>query len=190
MSMLPIEHLTLAMEDRACEVARVSRGSENMTIRFGGQPRAELLEMLSEAGVRLNAHAETLLFDPMFDHPAEHIIDVAIRSVLELGLPDGGTLSQVFEAGRSNGLDVVPLVAGPYVRLAFTQQAQAPDSVLSGGRAPSGSIHIASRPPREDVEYPKGFYLRVVDGESWLRGYRCDGDYVFEPEQRFLFACA
>jgi len=64
------------------------------------------------------------------------------------------------------------------------------DSVLSAGRAPSGSIKIASQPLSDDVEYPKGFSLRVVDGELWLRGYRCDDSYVFEPEQNFLFASA
>ena len=32
--------------------------------------------------------------------------------------------------------------------------------------------------------YPKGFYLRVVDDEVWLRGYRCDDTYEWGPEQR------
>ncbi|MHA7281768.1 hypothetical protein [Arthrobacter sp. TMS2-4] len=49
------------------------------------------------------------------------------------------------------------------------------------------AIHIASEPVSEDVEYPKGFYLRIVDGQSWLRGYRCDATYVWSPEQRVAF---
>ncbi|WP_192796768.1 hypothetical protein [Serinicoccus kebangsaanensis] len=47
-----------------------------------------------------------------------------------------------------------------------------------------GSIHVASEPLSEDEAYPKGFYLRVVDDEPWLRGYRCDDSYEWGPEQR------
>ena len=36
-----------------------------------------------------------------------------------------------------------------------------------------------SVPLRADHDYPKGFYLRVVDGVTWLRGYRCDDEYVW-----------
>lgn len=53
----------------------------------------------------------------------------------------------------------------------------------SAGRAPSGALHIASEPLSDDEAYPKGFYLRVVDGETWLRGFRCDDTYEWGPEQ-------
>lgn len=158
-----------------------------MFVSFGGHSRPELLEMLSSAGVRTNEYAQTLLKNPVFDQPAKSAIRVLERSVENLGLLEGGTLSEIFEAAVSQGLDVVPLVAAPYIRIALSNQAQASDAVLSGGRVPSGSVTIASYPPSVDEEYPKGFYLRIVDGESWLRGYRCSDDYVFEPVSRFLF---
>lgn len=79
-------------------------------------------------------------------------------------------------------LELCPPATGPYLRLAVTSQSQAPDSVLSAGRAPSGALHVLSAPLSEDHEYPKGFYLRVVDGVSWLRGYRCDDEYRLPPE--------
>ncbi|WP_192498537.1 hypothetical protein [Ornithinimicrobium pratense] len=41
-----------------------------------------------------------------------------------------------------------------------------------------------SEPLGDDAAYLKGFYLRVVDGEAWLRGYRCDDTYEWGPEQR------
>jgi hypothetical protein len=66
-------------------------------------------------------------------------------------------------------------------------QANAPNSVLSAGRGPAGALHVASEPVSEDVEYPKGFYLRVVDGQAWLRGYRCDNTYVWAPDQWLAF---
>lgn len=166
----------------------VSGSLESVTLAYGGHSRAELLTMLSAAGVRLNAHAQTLLSDLAFDEP-ERSMRLALRSVADLGLAEGGTLSDVFEAGRDQGLQLVPLIAAPYVRLALEAQEQAPDSELSQGRAPTGSIHIASKPVSADAEYPKGFYLRVVDGEPWLRGYRCDERYVFEPGNQFLLGC-
>jgi hypothetical protein len=78
-------------------------------------------------------------------------------------------------------------VAGPYLRLALVHQANSPDPVLSAGHGPAGAIHIASEPVSGDVEYPKGFYLRVIDGQTWLRGYCCDDTYVWTPEQRLAF---
>lgn len=45
----------------------------------------------------------------------------------------------------------------------------------------------ASEAPSRDDEYPKGFYLRVVDGRAWLRGYRCDDGHSWSPDDRFIF---
>ena len=66
-------------------------------------------------------------------------------------------------------------------------QQTAPDSIMSKGRAPSGSITVASIPLREDDEYPKGFYLRVVDGVPWLRGYRCTEQHNWSADDWLLF---
>lgn len=76
------------------------------------------------------------------------------------------------------------LAYGSTLRLATMDQRNAPDSVLSAGRAPTGSVHIASELLSDDEAYPRGFYLRMVDGEAWLRGYRCDDTYEWGPEQR------
>ena len=161
--------------------------SEGLVIQVGGQPRSELVQSLSDAGVQLNAHAETLLAHPAFDAPVGRTLRIVERTVEQLGLENGAVQSQIFTAVRSQGLELCPLVTGPYLRLALMNQENAPDSVLSAGRAPTGAIHVMSEPVSEDVEYPKGFYLRVVDGQSWLRGYRCDDTYVLAPEQRLAF---
>ncbi len=161
---------------------------DEFVIQAGGHPRAELLRLLRGAGVWLNVHAETLLAHPVFDAPEARRLRIVEQTVGELGFEHGAVQSTVFTAARNQGLALCPLVTGPYLRLAMTEQASAPDSVLSAGRAPSGAIHVASDPQSQDVEYPKGFYLRVVDGQKWLRGYRCDDAYVFPPEQRLAFA--
>ncbi len=157
---------------------------EGLVVQVGGQPRSAIVEALRDAGVQLNVHARTLLAHPAFDGPEGQTLRIVERTVVELGFEEGAVQAQVFAAARSQGFDLCPLVTGPFLRLALMSQAVAPDSVLSAGRAPRGAIHIASEPVSEDVDYPKGFYLRVVDGQIWLRGYCCDDDYVWTPDQR------
>ncbi|MGO4434169.1 hypothetical protein AB4Y88_13010 [Paenarthrobacter sp. RAF9] len=160
---------------------------EGLVVRAGGHSRVEILQMLRSADVLLNVHAETLLAHPAFDNPKHQDLRIVERTVEELGLKSGAVQSRVFSAALSQGLALCPLVAGPYLRMAMMGQSDAPDAVLSGGRAPTGAIHVASAPLSEVVEYPKGFYLRVVNGQAWLRGYRCDDTYVWTPEQRIAF---
>ena len=158
-----------------------------MALRVGGLGRSELRAALQVRGVLLNIHAETLLDHPVFDARDEEVFSILERAVAELGLPAGGTLSEVLAAAQGQGLRLCPADTGPYLRLAMTSQANAPDSVLSAGRSPAGALTVASAPLTDDAEFPKGFYLRVVDGRQWLRGYRCDDLYRFSPGDRFAF---
>ncbi|KRF08293.1 hypothetical protein ASH00_00725 [Arthrobacter sp. Soil782] len=160
---------------------------EGFVVRVGGQSRIEVVQSLRDVGVHLNVHAETLLAHPAFDEPVSQTLRIVERTVEQLGLEEGAVQSQVFARARTQGLELCPIVTGPYLRLALMDQSNASDSVLSAGRAPTGAIHIASEPVSEDVEYPKGFYLRVLDGQPWLRGYRCDDTYLWAPEQRLAF---
>ncbi len=157
---------------------------DGFVVRVGGHSRVEIMQFLRRANILHNDHAETLLAHPAFDAPAARSLRIVERTVRELGFEHGAVQSRVFTTARNQGLELCPLVTGPYLRLAMTEQSNAPDSVLSAGRAPTGAIHVASDPPSQDVEYPKGFYLRVVNGQRWLRGYRCDDTYEWAPEQR------
>lgn len=65
-------------------------------------------------------------------------------------------------------------------------QQNSTNSILSAGKKPANSLAIASLPLGTD-DFPKGFYLRVVDGVPWLRGYRCEDAYEFAPEDAFIF---
>lgn len=158
-----------------------------MRLQVGGLTRSELTLALATAGVLLNAHAHTLLEHAAFDLRDAEEITMVERSVGDLGLGAGGTLPEVFAAARAQGLALCPPDTGPYLRLALTSQANAPDSVLSAGRSPAGALEVAAAPLSDDVEFPKGFYLRVVDHQPWLRGYRCDDEYRFSADDRFVF---
>lgn len=149
--------------------------------------RPLLVDALQSSGIEMNATAMMLLEDPIFDDAEPRHLTVVERSVRELGLDGGGVLSQIFEAARKIGLQLCPPTTGPYLRLALPSQATAPDTVLSTGRAPSGSLTVASPPLRPGSDYPKGFYVRVIGGQPWLRGYRCDDEFVWDPVDRFVF---
>lgn len=157
-------------------------------LEVGGLTREQLREALAEAGVRLNAYAETLLAGAAFALHPPRVATIVERSVAELGLTHGGTLPAVFDAAQADGLDLCPQQTGPYLRLALTTQADAVGDVSSSGRAPVGSLTVASAPFVADHDFPKGFYLRVLDGVPWLRGYRCDDEHVWSPSDRFVFA--
>ncbi|MCC3265239.1 hypothetical protein [Arthrobacter gengyunqii] len=71
--------------------------------------------------------------------------------------------------------------------MALNDQAPSRSSVMSSGRAPDGGLTVAAEALSPDDQYPKGTYLRVVDGRAWLRGYSCDDQHVWSPSDRFIF---
>jgi hypothetical protein len=156
-------------------------------LRVGGMTRSELLAELRSHGVSLNSYAETLINHPVFDLREREEVSIVERNVGDFGFSAGATLPQVIAMAHEQGLGLCPVDTGPYLRLAMTWQANAPDSVLSAGRSPTGALKVTSPAVSDDVAFPRGFYLRVVDGMQWLRGFRCDDEYLFAPEDRFAF---
>lgn len=164
-------------------------GTETTPLRLqvGGLTRAELRAALRSGGVLLNAYAETLLDHAIFDLRDREEISVVQCALADLHLSTGATLPEVFSAAQSHGFELAPPDTGPYLRLAMAFQANAPDSVLSAGTSPAGALTVASAPLTDDASFPKGFYLRVIEGEQWLRGFRCEDEYRFSPDDRFAF---
>jgi hypothetical protein len=178
--------------DGSCEImAFMSRHmlAEAMNLKIGTLSRPHLLEALEREGIRTNRSAQTLLDHPVFDEPAPRSVTLVERSLRELGLEDGAALPRIFDAAEDQGLRLCPTTTGPYLRLAWLSQPNAPDTIMSTGRAPTASLTVAAYPLRADEDdYPKGFYLRVIDGQPWLRGYRCDLSYPWNPDDRLVFA--
>jgi hypothetical protein len=142
---------------------------------------------LNEAGVLLNEAADLLLANAAFDRQTRDRLVIVEYTVRQLGLESGAALSVIFSTASTLGLSLCPAITGPYLRLAVTDQESAPDSIMSKGSAPSASITVASAPLVDDDGYPKGFYLRVVEGVSWLRGYWTGDDHVWAPDDCFAF---
>lgn len=156
-------------------------------IVVGGLSRQALRERLARAGVLLNEYAQQLFEHAVFDeHQVANEIIFVTRSVGELGFSDGAKLAQIYAQAENLGLQLCPPVAGPYLRLAYTSQQSSSNSVLRTGTSPDEALNVAA-PVLGDESFPKGFYLRVVDGVPWLRGYRCDHEHRFAPQDRFIF---
>ncbi|MEO8749995.1 MAG: hypothetical protein ABI384_06325 [Allobranchiibius sp.] len=153
----------------------------------GGLTRQQLRDALKQAEVQLNEAADTLLANADFDHQQHDHFMVVEHTVQQLGLEHGATSAVIFSTASELGLALCPAITGPYLRLAALDQESAPDSVMSNGSAPSASVTVASAPLVADDEYPKGFYLRAVNGAQWLRGYWSGDDHVWSPGDRFAF---
>lgn len=160
---------------------------ERRIVRVGGLTRPDLQSALAAAGVRLNASAETLLDNPMFASPEVVTVEIVECTVGQLGLTNGATLPRIMAAAREQGLMLCPPITGPYLRLSMPDQPFAPDSVMSNGRPPRGAVHVASERLRDEYDYPRGFYLRVVEGTRWLRGFRCSDEAPWSSDDRFAF---
>lgn len=156
-------------------------------VAFDGSSRSSLEQRLEGAGVQLNAHARTLLLDPVFDAPIEGEIAIIALAVGELGFPAGATLPRILAAARERELHPCPPQTGPYLRLAYLGQPSAPDNRTNEGRAPTASLTLVTERLSPDDDYPRGFYLRTIDGKPWLRGFRCDDDHVFSAHDRLVF---
>lgn len=160
---------------------------DRLEVTIGGLSRVDLRTALRTRSILLNAYAEILLDSHLFDDHDARVIAVIERTVADLGHARGASLTDILEAGQSQGLLLCPADTGPYLRLAMNDQTASTDTAMSAGKAPEGSLTVASEPLSDDNDHPKGFYLRVVEGQAWLRGYRCDDEHIWSPDDRFLF---
>jgi len=158
-------------------------------VHVGDATKAELLSRLQTAGVQLNPFAQALFANPRFVTAlTPSSLPTVEISVGDLDLPEGGTYDLVFQRALSLGLSPCPLEVGPCLRLQLLDQSDDPlGQPSSHGRAPPGSITVASQPISDNDDEPRGFYLRRVGGVLWLRGYRSWSGHILSPEDRLVF---
>lgn len=165
--------------------SEVSSG-EPFAARIGDVSLGDLRATLSTRGVQTNASADALLSSSIWDDVTTETFLAVARTVSELGLIGGGTYPDILRAARAVGLGVCPPTTGVFLRLALRDQPAAPDAMMSKGSAPSGSLTIATD-PLFDEGLPRGFYLRVIGGVPWLRGFHCSDEHVWSPGDLLLF---
>lgn len=147
--------------------------------------RQVLLHKLKSAGIQTNAYA-----DLIFDHPAynftdaEKEISIVELTLYDLGLKNGGDFKKTEEAVQLSGYSYCPVEAAPYIRMHYRSQKTAKPKIKSGH--PPDAILIFSKPMSSSDNFPKGFYLRNIEGTLWLRAYIASDDYFWEPDTRLI----
>ena len=143
-----------------------------------------IASLLEENGIRFNGHAAAFFAHPLFSsEPQQGRMRIAVLPLRDLGFEDGATLPQILSRAPSRGLYPCRPETGLFLRLAWRDQPESANSVLSGQHcAPDRSVTVISQPLEEDDAFPKGLYLRNVDGQLWLRGYICDDLFCFSPD--------
>jgi hypothetical protein len=161
-------------------------------IKIGGRTGIELLDDLTAAGIKLNTHANTLLTSDKFQTAQTAItqrdIKVAIVSVRDLGFDHGANTADVYQRAFARQLALCPISLAPHFRLQYQDQPEgASNQPRMPNSAPPGAITIACAPIDTDDDFPKGFYLRRIEGELWLRGYHADSTHVWHANDCFAF---
>lgn len=159
------------------------------SIRIGGRSARDLLEALEAGGIGLNAAAHEILSSPRFAMlAAVRTIATVETSVAALGFEGGATMPAILESAAQRGWGPCPPETAPHLRLQYLDQPEGAAGVVqTSGRAPPGSLTVVSNPLHDDPVFPRGFYLRRIEGTPWLRGYRSDDEHVWAPEDRLLF---
>jgi len=160
-------------------------------VEVGGYTKTELIQKLKENKIFLNELAEQLIASDYFKVSKEQYKTKIVElTVNDLGFMEGAVTSQLFSKAAKLGLELCPLELAPYVRLSYLNQSEGHRVNQLKNQAPYGSITLASKIFSKDVDVPKGFYLRRIQGDLWLRGYIADEAHVWNPDDYFIFCVA
>lgn len=159
------------------------------TVEVGGLTKSQLIQKLQHYSILINEYGERLLTDNKFTtSDTKYSLQTVELTVSNLGFPNGANTTQIFKRASNLGLELCPLELGAHLRLEYLDQPEGfSDNPLQRHQAPSGSITIASEILTEDDDYPKGFYLRRINGILWLRGYLANHLHVWNHDDHFIF---
>ncbi len=102
-------------------------------------------------------------------------LDLVVRSVKELGFPNGAQYKDICKAAESQGLDLCPAEAGPQLRLQYPDQ-------------PNGEWLVIAMEPIKDSAGDLGLFdVECVGDGRWLRADYGEPDYFWFTGDRFVF---
>lgn len=159
------------------------------TVDVGGLAKPDLLRELQKHAISMNELAERLFASDRFAvSETRYSLTTVELTVRELGFPRGATTVDTLQRAGELDLGPCPLELGPYLRLQVLDQPEGYDGKpVWRHRAPYGSITIASERPCADDDFPRGFYLRRMEGVLWLRGYRSGDRHLWDADDHLVF---
>ncbi|MGX7162929.1 hypothetical protein [Enterococcus massiliensis] len=159
-----------------------------LKVTIGGITKEDLLQQLKERHILINPIGEKLLNSDLFEVTKEaQIVDLTEITLFELGFEHGATLSEMIDGAKKFGLKVCSVDVAPFLRLTDFIQTNS-HGLKTTHKTPDAAVTVVSEILNDAVEFPKGFYLRKVDGINWLRGYICDDKHIFDSQERFILA--
>ncbi|KOO51710.1 hypothetical protein [Viridibacillus arvi] len=154
----------------------------------GGLTKLQLIQKLQQHSILMNEYGERLIADDKFTtSDTKYSLQTVELTVSDLGFPNGANTTQIFKRASDLGLELCPLELAAHLRLGYLDQPEGYSGNSLQHQAPSGSITIASEILTEDDDFPKGFYLRRINGALWLRGYRADHLHIWNHDDHFIF---
>ena len=161
---------------------------EFITLKENPFPKNQISHMLEEHNILINQYAEVFFAHPSFSTEKTREMTIVIASLRGIGLENGATLNEIFRQIKKCGFRPCPANTGLFLRFTWKNQPQSQNSILRGMHcSPEQAVVILSEPIETDEAFPKGLYLRNVDGRLWLRGYVCDSEYRFSGNDLFAF---
>lgn len=159
------------------------------TVNVGGLTKLELLEELQRNDISLNEAGKQLFANDLFTTcETQSTMTTVELTVSNLGFLQGATTTTIYAQAATLGLGFCPLELGPHLRLQYRDQPEgAWGKPVRHQQAPYGSITIASEPLTNDDDVPKGFYLRRIMGDLWLRGYCSGAEHMWDADDHFIF---
>lgn len=149
---------------------------------IGGITKQELLQNLNSKGISLNEYALMIINHEDFTTlPNRQKVQTVEISISDLGFPKGAITSEVYQKANELGFRLCPAELGLHFRLQYIDPDQPIDP-------PKGCWQtIAMKKLTSDPNFPNGFYLSHREDGFWLRGYRASDDYLYNPDDRFIF---
>ena len=103
-------------------------------------------------------------------------IDLAIKSVDELGFKDGATRQRIYGRANELGLDLCPAEVGPQLRLQYKDQPE------------EEHLIVAMNPIADSDGALELFLVERDDSGLWLDSYYDVPGYIWHAGSRFVFA--
>ncbi len=161
---------------------------EFITLKADPFPKNQILKKLEEHNILINQYAEEFFVHPTFSTEHTKEMTIAIASLREIGLENGATLNEIFRQTEKICFKPCPTNTGLFLRFTWKNQPQSQNSILTGMHySPEQAVVVLSEIIERDDSFPKGLYLRNVNGRLWLRGYVCDSEYRFSGNDLFAF---
>ncbi len=162
---------------------------QEITVQTHPIEKSKVLDVLKANSIFVNQYAELFFehrhFNPE-NMPAQ--IDLVLCSLSELGFPNGAVFEDILAKAHALGLCQCHACTGLFLRLSYGSQPKSKNGILTGThQAPDGAVIVLSEFPELDDSFPKGLYLRNVEGQLWLRGYVCDKTHIWSAEDVFAF---